>query len=329
MGRRLLTVSMLILVVAISHWATPIDDYGLLALHVLWRKLFIIPIILAAIWFNMRGALATALAETVLYIPHIVLQWGSHTGENINQAGEVATLWIVAVLAGFFIRREKTALKNLARSSEGVLLALIGTMDARHQKRQYHAMRVFAYAERIACELNLPPSALEVLAQTSVLHDLGMIGISDKLLSGPEQFDGQNTDICKHPLIGYNIIRRVPALLEVAEVVYAHHERYDGSGYPRGLSGNQIPFLASVFAVADVFDTLTTASPHNQAMTFCKARQVIESERGLDFDPHVVDAFLRVSESEWLDILQRLESRHGLEQGPAEHTKPLDAELIG
>ena len=64
-------------------------------------------------------------------------------------------------------------------------------------------------------------------------------------------------------------------------------------------------------------------------MTFCKARQVIESERGLDFDPHVVDAFLRVSESEWLDILQRLESRHGLEQGPAEHTKPLDAELIG
>ncbi len=329
MRRRLLIVSILVMLVAISHWITPIDDNGLLVLHVLWRKLFIIPIILAAIWFNMRGSLATALAESVLYLPHVMLQWGHHTGENINQVGEVASLWIVAVLAGFFVRREKIVLQDLARSSEGALLALIGTMDARHQKRQYHAMRVFAYAERIARELNLPPCAFEVLARTSVLHDLGMIGVPDKLLSGPAQFDGQNSDIRNHPLIGYNIIRRVPELSEVASVVYAHHERYDGTGYPRGLSGNQIPFLASIFAVVDVFDALTTASPHNQAMTFSKARHVIEDERGLDFDPQVVDAFLRVSESEWLDILHQLESRHSLAPKAANQMKPLDAELIG
>lgn len=329
MRRRLLIVSLLVLVVAISHWVTPIDDYGLLALHVLWRKLFIIPIILAAIWFNLRGSLVTALAETVLYLPHVMLQWSSQTGENINQAGEVVSLWIVAVLAGFFVRREKTVLQDLARSSEGALLALIGTMDARHQKRQYHAMRAFAYAERIAHGLNLPPNDLEVLARASVLHDLGMISVPDNVLSGPVQFDEQNTAIRNHPLIGYNIIRRVPALREVAEVVYAHHERYDGTGYPKGLPGDQIPFLARVFAVADVFDTLTTARPHNQALSFSKARQVIESERGLDFDPQVVDAFLRVPESEWLDILQRLESRQNLTRGSVEQMKPLDAELIG
>ncbi len=329
MRRRLIIVSLLVLAVAVSHWITPTDDYGLLALHMLWRKLFIIPIILAAVWFNMRGSLATALAETLLYLPHVVLQWNSQSGEYINQGGEVASLWIVAVLAGFFVRREKIVLQDLARSSEGALLALIGTMDARHQKRQYHAMRVFAYAERIAQELDLSPDDLNILARVSVLHDLGMIGVPDKLLSGPVQFNGQNTEIRKHPLIGYNIIHRVPALHEVAEVVYAHHERYDGTGYPRGLSGDHIPFLARVFAVADVLDTLTTASPHNQAMSFSKARQVIESERGLDFDPLVVDAFLRVPESEWLDILQRLESRQSQTQEPAEYVKPLDAELIG
>ena len=329
MRRRLVAISLLILAVAVSHWVTPIDDYGLLALHVLWRKLFIIPIILAAIWFNMRGSLVTALAETVLYLPHVMLQWGHHTGENINQAGEVASLWIVAVLAGFFVRREKSVLKDLAHSSEGALLALIGTMDARHQMRQHHAMRVFAYAERVAHELNLSPKDLDILARVSVLHDLGMIGVPDKLLAGPMQFDGQNTEIRKHPLIGYKIIRRVPALREVAEIVYAHHERYDGTGYPRGISGDQIPFLARVFALADVFDALTTASPQNQALSFSKARHVIESERGLDFDPQVVDAFLRVPESQWLDILHRLEARHGLSQGPAGNANPLNAELIG
>ena len=329
MRRRLLIVSLLVLVVSISHWITPTDDFNLLAVHVLWRKLFIIPIILAAIWFNLRGSLATALAETVLYLPHIVLQWSSQTGENINQAGEVASLWIVAVLAGFFVRREKAALQDLARSSDGALLALIGTMDARHQKRQYHAMRVFAYAERIAKELGLPPDDLEVLARTSVLHDLGMIGVPDKILSGPTPFDENNKTIRKHPLIGYNIIRRVPGLRKVAEVVYAHHERYDGTGYPKGRSGDRIPFLARVFAVADIFDDLTTAHPGHQALSFGKARQVIESERGLDFDPYVVDAFLRVPESDWLEILHRLESRQSPTHWPGEQAKPLDVELIG
>jgi HD-GYP domain-containing protein (c-di-GMP phosphodiesterase class II) len=295
---------------------------------VLWRKLFIIPIILAAVWFNLRGSLATALAETVLYIPHVVLQWNSQALEYIDQGGEVVSLWIVAVLAGYFVRREKAVHQDLAKSSEGALLALIGTMDARHQKRQYHAMRVFAYAECIARELNLPPSALEVLARTSVLHDLGMIGVPDKLLSDPMEFDGQSSAIRNHPLIGYNIIRRVPALHEVAQVVYAHHERYDGTGYPRNLSGNQIPFLACVFAVADVFDDLTTAHPGRPALPFGKARQVIESERGLDFDPQVVDAFLRVPESGWLNILQRLESRQDLTQRTHGEAKPLDAELV-
>jgi HD-GYP domain-containing protein (c-di-GMP phosphodiesterase class II) len=329
MRRRLVIIGLLVLVVSTSHWVTPTDDYGLLAVHVLWRKLFVIPIILAAVWFNMRGSLATALAETVLYLPHILLQWNSQTGENINQGGEVVSLWIVAVLAGFFVRREKAVLQNLARSSEGALLALIGTMDARHQKRQYHAMRVFAYADRIAQELNLPPEDLEILARASVLHDLGMIAAPDNVLSGSVQFDEQNTAVRSHPLIGYNIIRRIPALHEVAEIVFAHHERHDGTGYPRGLCSDQIPFLARVFAVADVFDTLTTASPHNQAMSFSKARQVIQSERGLDFDPQVVDAFLRVPENDWLNILQRLMSRQNLTQPDDKPPIPLDAELIG
>lgn len=316
MKPRLIVVCVLVLLVAASHWITPIDNFGMYVLHVILRKLFIVPIILAGIWYGLRGSLLAVLAATILYLPHVAIQWSNLVYENTNQVGELVTMWIIALLTGVFVRREVTMSRRLAKSSEGALLALIGTMDARQLKRQYHTMRVFAYADRLARELNLPPEDLDTLARVSVLHDLGMISSSDAHMSSAAQFDGQQPDIRKHPLIGYNIIRCIPSLREVAEIVYAHHERYDGTGYPRGLQKDEIPRLARVFAVADVLDALTTASPYNQAISFEEAGRVIAGECGKDFDPWVVNAFLCIPLTEWPEILQRLESNRDLENRP-------------
>ena len=307
--RRILIITALLMVIGSSHWITPTDPIGLHAIHIILRKLFVVPIVLAAIWFTLRGAIITTSVASAIYLPHIFLQWSGQTVENLNQIGEVASLWIIAVLAGFLIGREKNILHDLARSNQGALLALIGTMDARRLKRKNHALRVHAYAERIARELNLAIPGREVLAQAAVLHDLGMIAVPDNILHSPEQLGELDPNIRKHPAIGYNILRRVPAMREVAEIVYTHHERYDGTGYPRGLSGQQIPLETRIFAIADVFDALTIDRPYRKALTFAKAREVIQSERGMDFDPEVVDAFLRVPEAEWLDIIKRLEAR--------------------
>jgi putative nucleotidyltransferase with HDIG domain len=270
-----------------------------------------------------------AFAGTILYLPHVVLQWAGRVSENINQIGELATIWVVAVVCGWLIGREKHALREMRETNEGALLALIGTLDARKQKRKHHTMRVYAYASEIARKLGLPLSDIEVLAQTSVLHDIGMIAVPDRVLLKPGPLDDQEWAIIrKHPTIGFHILQRVPFLRKAAEIVHTHHEWFNGNGYPRGLNEGSIPYLARVFAVADVFDAITTDRRYCKALPMDEAREVIRNERGSRFDPEIVDTFLQISEVEWKQMLRKLEMRmsemHGVHRDAAE---ALDAEI--
>ena len=113
----------------------------------------------------------------------------------------------------------------------------------------------------------------------------------------------------KHPSVGRRILRSVPFLSNAAEVVYAHHERYDGSGYPRGLQGDQIPLAARVFAVADVLDALTSARPYRSPVDWETAQSMIRDEAGKQFDPVVVEAFTKVSTLEWERIRDEITGR--------------------
>lgn len=326
--RRILLVSLVLLLVTATHWLTPTGPLGLHALHIVMRKLFILPIVLAAVWFSFRGALLTVAIATILYLPHVALQWSGQAVENINQLGELASLWIVALLAGYFMHQEKLALNELARSNEGALLALVGAMDARKQKRKYHARRVCAYAMRVARQMGLSTRALEVLGQVSVLHDLGMIGVPDEIILRAGPLDEQQWQMIeRHPLVGYYILNRMPFLQEAAQIVKAHHEKYDGRGYPCGLVGDNIPLLARVFAVADAFDALTTPRRYARTHSFAEARTVIAKDARTHFDPKVVDAFLAVSDAQWHRILQELESGTRSDAAPT-HADALEAELI-
>lgn len=296
----MLFICVLVALVGLSHWLTPVSHSWLHAFHVMFRKMFVLPIILAAIWFELRGALLTWALATLVYLPHVLLQWAGNAGENINQIGELVTLLVVALLAGVLTRREKRALMDVARTHEGSLSALVTSLDAREHETELHSLRVQAFALRIGRELNMESRQLRILAQAAILHDIGKIGVPDSILLKPGALEEEDWVVMRsHPEIGRRILSTMPFLADVAEIVHCHHEKYDGTGYPRTLDGHRIPFAARVYAVADVLDALTSDRPYRRGISFDEARQRIQAGSGTHFDPQVVEAFLAIPIHEW------------------------------
>ncbi len=297
----------LLLLIGLSHWITPISHGHLHILHVFLRKSFVIPIILAAIWYEVKGAMGVVSLVSLVYMPHIFLQWTGNFTENVNQIGELASLWIIALLSGIFVRIEKKALREVVDTHKGSLVALVAALDAREHETQLHSFRVQAYSLKIADQFELDDQQRNILVHASLLHDIGKIGIPDNILLKPGPLNYQEWDIMKqHPAIGYHLIQSIPFLKHAAETVYYHHEKYNGSGYPCGLKGDEIPFTARIFAVADVFDALTSDRPYHKKISHEDAVKVIQENNGTHFDPDIVEAFMNISYNEWNQIDQEL-----------------------
>jgi putative two-component system response regulator len=171
-----------------------------------------------------------------------------------------------------------------------------------------HTRRVGEMAALLADKLGLPPEEVELLERAAGLHDLGKIGVSDSILLAPRRLTQQEFEIVKlHTATGANILSgsRSP-LLQMAEVVARfHHERWDGTGY-QGLVGEGIPFVARITTVADVFDALTHERPYKEAWTVARSIEEIEAQRGRQFDPDVVDAFLLLIERSFSSMIGNL-----------------------
>ncbi len=311
---KILTLAALLAGTGVAHWVTPTDDPQLHVLHVILRKLFFLPVVLGCIWYDVRGAWATALLATAIYLPHVGLQWQGQLTENANQVGEIVTIWMVAAVGGNQVRAERAALREAAETHRGAFLSLVAALDAREHETEVHSLRVAAYATRIGRELGMARDGLDRLEQAALLHDVGKIGVPDRiLLSERALTEPEWETMKKHPGVGRRLLEPVPGLQDVAEVVYTHHERYDGLGYPRGLKRDAIPYAARVFAVADAFDAMTTPRPYRKEGMSCEAaRGEIQREAGQAFDPKVVDAFLRVSCAEWEKIGRRAARRKTL-----------------
>jgi putative nucleotidyltransferase with HDIG domain len=299
-------IALSVIVVAAAHWWTPRGDGYLHAAHVLLRKLFLVPVVLAAIWFNLRGALLAAAGVTLLYAPHVMLQWSGVYAENMNQLSEIVTIWVTAGIAGILVTREKSALANEAKAYRGAIRALVAALDAREHDTEQHSERVCAYALRLADEMGVNGRQRRALALGALLHDVGKIGVPDRILLKPDRLtDDEWRQMREHPEVGKRILSTVPFLDEALEIVHAHHERYDGSGYPRGLAGSQIPLGARIFAVADVYDALTSNRPYRSAISPREARLEIERGAGGQFDPRVVRALRRIPTEDWCGTQRR------------------------
>jgi putative nucleotidyltransferase with HDIG domain len=158
--------------------------------------------------------------------------------------------------------------------------------------------------------MGLTADQIRVIARGAFLHDIGKMAIPDAILNKPGALTPDEVAIMReHSYHGYQIVRKIPFLQEASEIVYAHQERFDGTGYPRGLKGEQIPLGARMFAVADTLDAITSDRPYRPAQTLTAAREEIQRWAGRQFDPEVVKMFLSMPENIWDDLRKEINSR--------------------
>jgi putative nucleotidyltransferase with HDIG domain len=206
-------------------------------------------------------------------------------------------------------RRLRAAMHELQRSYDFTLEIMGAALDLRDTETEGHSRRVTAYTIALAREVGVPSDQLRIIARGAFLHDIGKIATPDNILLKPGELDPAEKEIVgQHCVVGYQMVRKIPFLREAAELVYTHQEAFDGSGYPRGLRGEAIPLGARIFAVVDTLDAMTSDRPYRKAVTFDRARAEILRCSGSQFDPAIVQVFLRMPKSVWHNL--RLEVEH-------------------
>lgn len=293
--------------IALVHYLTPTEPHNYHKIHIVLRKLYFLPPVMAAAWLGLRGACATALAVSILFIMHAFLDWPKNYMEQANQVGELAGFWLAAVVPGWLFDRQRSLLRQLAHANEETLLGLVSALDMREQHTGSHSQRVREYTELLASRFGVGEDSLREIGFGALLHDVGKIAVPDRILmkKGPLT-DEEWLEMRKHPEKGYRMLKEISFLVQAADMVHSHHERYDGKGYPRGLRGNEIPLGARLFMVADAYDALTSLRPYRSPLPYQDAVTQIASERGSHFDPAVVAAFLAIPPEE----LQRVAERY-------------------
>ena len=190
-------------------------------------------------------------------------------------------------------RRLEVSLDNLAMHSLGTLQALVAAVDAKDSYTARHSMAVTDYAVAIGRHLGLPDSDIVALERAGLLHDVGKIGTPEIVLLKPALLDELEFEVIReHPEMSGHIVETIPFLAELAPVVRAHHERWDGLGYPDALAGANIPLLARILSVADAFDAMTSDRPYRTGVPVVEACIEIATQKNGQFDPRVVDALL-------------------------------------
>ncbi len=168
-------------------------------------------------------------------------------------------------------------------------------LDLRDQETEGHTQRVTDLAVQLARAMGLPDEEIVHIRRGALLHDIGKMGIPDRILLKPDALTAEEWEIMrKHPVYAYEMLHPIPYLRQALEIPYCHHEKWDGTGYPRGLKGEQIPLAARLFAVVDVWDALRSNRPYRKAWSDAEALEYIREQAGKHFDPAVVEVFLKL-----------------------------------
>jgi len=198
--------------------------------------------------------------------------------------------------------KEELRLKNeeLRRYSESLntgyiqtVMSLVNAIEAKDSYTSGHCQRVMEISCEIAARMNLDEDVIEDLRYAAILHDIGKIGISASILNKTDKLtDQEYEEIKKHPLISYNILKNVEFLGEGLRAILEHHEKYNGSGYPYGLKGEEISLLGRILCIADAFDAMTSDRTYRKGMSMELAINEIERCKGIQFDPEISDVFI-------------------------------------
>ena len=242
-----------------------------------------------------RNGTPIAYAEGLYALSDAAIASARHAA--LKSAGHA--MLIVLATGGLLYPLILRLTSRLSNFSERLLTANLETAQVlgsaiaqRDSDTDAHNYRVTLYAVHLAEAAGLDADALRALIKGAFLHDVGKIGIRDHILLKPGKLDADEFSIMKtHVDHGLEIIRRSGWLTDAADVIGAHHEKFDGSGYPKGLKGDTIPIAARIFAIADVFDALTSRRPYKEPFSFEAALQMLQQGRGVHFDPELLDLF--------------------------------------
>src|SRR5882757_9802304 len=204
----------------------------------------------------------------------------------------------------------RQAMTDLERSYDITLEALGDALDLKDAETEGHSKRVTAFTIAIARAMGLSGEKIRVIARGAFLHDIGKMAIPDAILRKPGALTEAETEIMReHCFRGYQMLKKIPFLSEASEIVYSHQERFDGTGYPRGLSGQNIPLGARIFSIADTLDAITSDRPYRAAQTIQVAREEVDRFSGRQFDPEVVRVFLDMPDTIWEDLRKEINSQ--------------------
>ena len=197
----------------------------------------------------------------------------------------------------------REALHQIEQSYDHTLEVLGAAIDLRDGPTAGHSRRVFLYSIEIAKGMGGLEYQMRNIAMGAWLHDIGKLAIPDAILLKPASLTDEEREIMqRHVQIGYDLVKGIPFLADAAEIIFAHHERCDGSGYPKGLGTQEIPIGARIFAVADTFDAMTSDRPYRRALPFEASREVIARGAGKQYDSHVAKVFLSIPDETWKAI---------------------------
>lgn len=290
-GQRLKALAILVVVLGLTgaHFLVAHGTHGLHEIHIVLGGMYLIPIIAAALWFGLRGALATTALISLAYYAHIRLSWPDQPMENANQFAMIVVYWVVGTVAGALVNlEERERERRLKAEREIIIEGIAGLSNALRFRDEYtrrHSEHVSRLAVQIGKRVGLSPDRLDLVRLAGLVHDVGKIGIRDDVLLKPHDLSEEELALVRqHPVIAAEILRPIRGAKEIADIVLAHHECPDGSGYPRGCKSEETPVEARIVRVADVFASLVEERPYKHSMEMKEAMKNIKELSGTKLD---------------------------------------------
>lgn len=233
----------------------------------------------------------------------LVVPYSVHAFVSKHQLSER----LVAVIDELCAGRPDENASAMTEDARGLARSIVKSLAMRKYESLEHCERVAAWSRRLASAMGLSPSRVFDVELGALLHDIGQIGIPDAVLMKPGALnEAEWEELRKHPTVGVSLLMEIPALRRAIPVVECHHERRDGRGYPRGLTGNAIPLDARVFQLVDAYDALVSDRPHRKGRSHEAACAELEAHVGPQFDPEVFQAFSAISKEDWLAVVAHI-----------------------
>lgn len=296
--------------ISLAHFLVP---HHYLVIHTFLRRLYYIPIILTGLFYGLRKVSYIIGFIIAIYVPFVIIHWKNQLlPANLEEIYEILIFVAVGTITGYLSDKERERRIEVQEAYHDTVIRLATAAEYRDETTGAHLHRMSRYAEVIAKNMGLPPKQVELVKLAAPMHDIGKIGIHDNILLSKGKLKDDEFDIMKtHTEIGHQILKdsNSPLLKTAETIAWTHHERYDGSGYPRGLCGEDIPLEGRVAAVADVFDALTTFRPYKPEYKITESIKTMEKEIASHFDPRVFEAFLK-----GMDEIERIKEKFSHEQ---------------